>query len=507
VTPFRHSARKLLDDVFNGFNATIMTYGQTGSGKTFTMEGPDFSMKYHSTDSVQKELEKRLAIATKMNSGAETESDAKQLCSGLGQLAGLVPRLAQDLFEMVEDAARLDGCKVTVEASFVEIYCGKLYDCLNGRSEGVKMKVPHANTKNSGFSEDAEGPRLKGHMHRLCNTGEDLLAAFVEGVKNKTIAETNANPVSSRGHSVFDIRVTQERGDMNTVSSLFRICDLAGSEMSESTGEKVERRREAKFINTSLTFLGAVVMGLSKGDKFIAYREDLLTRVLEESLGGNSKTLLIVTSSPMAKDCKTTLKSLRFASTANQVRRSIVKNEGVSKKQLERAMNLKEAELRKKDEEVRALQELADDALSMKDTIARLKNKLANSHKNTEERVAKLKFEHEASQAHLTKYRSNLTKFLARISHLAHSRLTPTYSPTRCCLQEARGGAGQDAGGDGSGALGTGGFQARDHGRLPSSHQRPGGQAARCPKRQRAFGPPGSAAVGIRKQPRFLCEH
>ncbi len=339
-------------------------------------------------------------IFVKMNEGVEGTQDE------LGPLAGLVPRLARDLFEMAEDAEKMDGSKITIEASFVEIYCGKLYDCLNKRGEQVKMKAVkkvNGRKSSSGFSEDEEVPKIQGHTKRLCRNGDDLIAVFVEGVKTKTIAETNANPVSSRGHSVFDIRVTQEKGEMNTVTSLFRICDLAGSEMSESTGEKLERRQEAKFINTSLTFLGAVVMGLSKGDKFITYRSNLLTQVLEESLGGNSKTLLIVTSSPMEKDCKTTLKSLRFASTANQVRRSIVKNEGISKKQLEAQVSRKEAELRKKDEEVRALKELADDALMMKETIQRLKTKLTNNHKDTEERVNRLKQEHEEAQAQLTK--------------------------------------------------------------------------------------------------------
>lgn len=300
-------AASLLDDVFDGFNSCIITYGQTGTGKTYTMEGPGFQ------------------LAGKDTADTGTDED----------LSGIVPRLIQNIFDRVEQLTA-DGLKAEVFASFVEVYKEKLHDCLDGGSETPKIAMP---TRRNRL------PHLSGHKVVQVTECAELLQLYRTGVKERVVYATNANPVSSRGHGVFDIHLTITAGVTSTHSSLFRLVDLAGSEQAENTGDDAGRKAEAKFINTSLTALGSVVTALAKNVKTIHYRTSLLTRVLEECLGGNSKSLLLVTGKSIAPAVKSTLNSLRFAAVATAVRGAFHKNVTVTKKQLQAGLLAKEREL------------------------------------------------------------------------------------------------------------------------------------------------------------------
>lgn len=314
----------LLDDVFNGYNCTLLTYGQTGSGKSYTMEGKDF----------------------KGQPDKPGEKDDPQ--------NGIVPRLIKDIYARI--AASTDAnTSFEVEASFVEVYRGELVDCLltsASPDSKVEVRFPSQMAANSN-----QPPKLSGQTKRVCATETELRKLYKTGSKGRVVECTNANPVSSRGHGVFDISIKQTLGQTSTRTSLFRLVDLAGSEQADNTGQDAGRMREAKAINQSLAFLGGVVLGLSQGEKFINYRRDLLTRVLEESLSNGNKAILVVTGKPTSSNVKSTLNSLRFASTAAIVKGDFFKNERQTRAQLEQGIFERDHKLHENSKELASLKE------------------------------------------------------------------------------------------------------------------------------------------------------
>jgi len=255
---------KLLNDVLAGYNCTLLTYGQTGSGKSYTMEGKNF-----------KDL-------PDLKEGEELDPQS-----------GVVPRLIEDIYNRltIEQKANPEF-SFSVSASYVEVYRGDLVDCLipkeassggagwgagdgstGAKQSKVEVRFPDAAAKAT--------PRLCGHTVVNVADKAALRKVYQKGCAGRVVEATNANPVSSRGHGIFDINITQVLGLTSTRTSLFRIVDLAGSEQAENTGQDAARQREAKAINTSLAMLGGVVLGLSQNEAFINYRRDILTRVLK----------------------------------------------------------------------------------------------------------------------------------------------------------------------------------------------------------------------------------
>lgn len=343
---YQRVGAKLLNDVLSGYNCTLMTYGQTGSGKSFTMEGKNF-----------KDL-------PDLKEGEE-----------LDPMSGVVPRLIEDIFNrLLTEQKTNPEFSFTVSASYVEVYRGDLVDCLipkegaaaagwgagdgsgGGKPSKVEVRFPDAAAKAT--------PRLCGHTVVSVSDKAALRKVYQKGCGGRVVEATNANPVSSRGHGIFDINITQVLGLASTRTSLFRIVDLAGSEQAENTGQDAARQREAKAINTSLAMLGGVVLGLSQNEAFINYRRDILTRVLEESLGKGNKAILVVTGKPTMNNVKSTLNSLRFASTASFVQGDFFKNEKQTYAQLERGIFDRDALLKAKDDEIRELQDKMSKLLS-----------------------------------------------------------------------------------------------------------------------------------------------
>lgn len=378
---------KLLNDVLAGYNCTLMTYGQTGSGKSFTMEGKNF----------------------------KDQPDLKE-GEELDPMSGVVPRLIEDIFKrLVAEQQANPEFSFTVSASYVEVYRGDLVDCLipkeaaagagwgagdgaSGKQSKVEVRFPDAAAKAT--------PRLCGHTIVNCPDRATLRKIYQKGCAGRVVEATNANPVSSRGHGIFDINITQILGLTSTRTSLFRIVDLAGSEQAENTGQDAARQREAKAINTSLAMLGGVVLGLSQNEAFINYRRDILTRVLEESLGKGNKAILVVTGKPTMNNVKSTLNSLRFASTASFVQGDLFKNEKQTYAQLERGIFDRDALLKAKDDEIRELQAkmaklLADlsegggaggeDAGKLKTALAELQGELLAVQDKAEQRETELR--------------------------------------------------------------------------------------------------------------------
>ena len=279
--------------VAKGYNATILAYGQTGSGKSYSMFGP---------------------------SGWDGESQ------------GIIPRAVAGLFGLLEGKPQ-----VTVYASFVQIYREQIYDMLRDPRRSAPLEIHEEEGENtttfvSGLSEYA------------VRSARDCLALVVAGEENRAVRETQMNTASSRSHSIFTLLVEQRSVDENgerTVRAKFNMVDLAGSEKWDLRQNMVEDRvAEMTRINLSLHTLGKCISALSKISKLqrknepekaalvhVPYRESKLTRLLQDSLGGNSLTRLIANLSP-ARDCvEESVSTLRFADRARSVVVSVRRNE------------------------------------------------------------------------------------------------------------------------------------------------------------------------------------
>ncbi|GLC37409.1 hypothetical protein PLESTM_000580500 [Pleodorina starrii] len=256
----------LITSVLDGFNVAIMAYGQTGSGKTFTMEGPEGN-------------------------------------------PGVNLRALADLFKLAEERSAV--FTTTFSASVLEIYNEQIYDLLvSGAQDGDKLDVKQG-------SDGMYVPGLK--LEEVHNMGE-VTAMISRGKSNRSTFATNMNEHSSRSHLVLSVYV-------NCVSKLngtalrgkLHLIDLAGSERLSRTGAQGDRLKEAQAINKSLSALGDVIQALQQRNAHIPYRNSKLTRLLEDSLGGNSKCVMIVNVSPAAENVSETKCSLEFASRARKV--------------------------------------------------------------------------------------------------------------------------------------------------------------------------------------------
>ena len=281
---FDYSIRNTVDDVLAGYNGTVFAYGQTGSGKTFTMMGADIE-----------------------------DDEAK----------GIIPRIVEQIFNRIMQS---DGSiEFTVKVSYMEIYMEKIRDLL----------VPH--NDNLPIHEDKQrGVYVKGlHEFYVANVGE-VYMILDKGGQSRAVAATNMNQESSRSHSIFVIEVTQKNMESGTARSgrLF-LVDLAGSEKVGKTGASGQTLEEAKKINRSLSSLGNVINALTDSKStHIPYRDSKLTRILQESLGGNSRTTLIVNCSPSSYNDAETLSTLRFGERAKTIKQKAKINEELSPAQL-----------------------------------------------------------------------------------------------------------------------------------------------------------------------------
>ncbi|XP_052250414.1 kinesin-like protein KIF13B isoform X2 [Dreissena polymorpha] len=314
----------VLQGAFEGYNGCIFAYGQTGSGKSYTMMGT---------------------------------ADDK----------GIIPRLCDALFERI---VRLENesTAIKVEVSYMEIYNEKVHDLLDLKGHKQNLKVREHNIL---------GPYVDGLSTLLVTSFQDINNLMSEGNKSRTVAATNMNSESSRSHAVFNIIVTQTLTDLKTsvsgekVSKL-SLVDLAGSERAQKTGAMGDRLREGSNINKSLTTLGLVISALAESgknkNKFVPYRDSVLTWLLKDNLGGNSKTVMVATISPAADNYEETLSTLRYADRAKHIVNHAVVNEDPNARIIR--------ELR---EEVELLQKELKEAQSLK--APDLKEKLEESEK------------------------------------------------------------------------------------------------------------------------------
>ncbi|KAM9778287.1 kinesin-like protein KIF13B isoform 2-T2 [Syngnathus typhle] len=327
---FQCLGESLLDNAFMGYNACIFAYGQTGSGKSYTMMG-----------------------------------SAEQ--------PGLIPRLCSSLFSRTMQEAR-EGESFTVEVSYMEIYNEKVRDLLDPKGNRQALRVREHNVL---------GPYVDGLSRLAVASYKDVESLMSEGNKSRTVASTNMNEESSRSHAVFNIILTHTLMDLQSGTrgekvSKLSLVDLAGSERAAKTGAAGERLKEGSNINKSLSTLGLVISALAdqgagrNRSKFVPYRDSVLTWLLKDSLGGNSRTAMVATISPAADNYDETLSTLRYADRAKSIVNHAVVNEDPNARIIR--------ELR---EEVEKLKEQLTEAESMK--APELKERLEESEKLIQE--------------------------------------------------------------------------------------------------------------------------
>ncbi|XP_058540812.1 kinesin-like protein KIF16B isoform X1 [Neofelis nebulosa] len=273
----------VVKSAFEGYNACVFAYGQTGSGKSYTMMG---------------------------NSGD----------------SGLIPRICEGLFSQINETTRWDEASFRTEVSYLEIYNERVRDLLRRKSSKTFNLRVREHPKEGPYVED-----LSKHLVQNYGDVEELMDA---GNINRTTAATGMNDVSSRSHAIFTIKFTQAKFDSEmpceTVSKI-HLVDLAGSERADATGATGVRLKEGGNINKSLVTLGNVISALAdlsqdaanplvkKKQVFVPYRDSVLTWLLKDSLGGNSKTIMIATISPADVNYGETLSTLRYANRAKNI--------------------------------------------------------------------------------------------------------------------------------------------------------------------------------------------
>ncbi|XP_072540178.1 kinesin-like protein KIF1A isoform X3 [Salminus brasiliensis] len=291
---YRDIGEEMLLHAFEGYNVCIFAYGQTGAGKSYTMMG-------------------------------KQEKDQQ----------GIIPLLCEDLFTKINDSNNDNSMSYSVEVSYMEIYCERVRDLLNPKNKGNLRVREHP----------LLGPYVEDLSKLAVTSYNDIQDLMDSGNKARTVAATNMNETSSRSHAVFNIIFTQKRHDAETDNtsekvSKISLVDLAGSERADSTGAKGTRLKEGANINKSLTTLGKVISALAEVDSgsnknkkkkkvesFIPYRDSVLTWLLRENLGGNSRTAMVAALSPADINYDETLSTLRYADRAKQIRCNAVINE------------------------------------------------------------------------------------------------------------------------------------------------------------------------------------
>lgn len=281
---FDYSIKPTVDDILNGYNGTVFAYGQTGAGKSYTMMGTSI------------------------------EDDSGK---------GITPRIVEQIFTSILSSP--PTIEYTVRVSYMEIYMERIRDLLAPQNDNLPV-----------HEEKNRGVYVKGLLEIYVSSVEEVFEVMKRGGNARAVAATNMNQESSRSHSIFVITVTQKNLETGSMKSgqLF-LVDLAGSEKVGKTGASGQTLEEAKKINKSLSALGMVINALTDGkSSHIPYRDSKLTRILQESLGGNSRTTLIINCSPSSYNDAETLSTLRFGMRAKSIKNKAKVNAELSPAEL-----------------------------------------------------------------------------------------------------------------------------------------------------------------------------
>ncbi|XP_059181719.1 kinesin-like protein KIF21A isoform X2 [Centropristis striata] len=321
---YTHCTESLIEGCFEGYNATIFAYGQTGSGKTYTM-----------------------------GTGFDVNIEEYEL--------GIIPRAVNHLFRGIEDrrqAATEQGKPVPefkINAQFLELYNEEVLDLFD-TTRDIEARKQRSNIK---IHEDANGGIYTvGVTTRTVTTAAEMMQCLKLGALSRTTASTQMNAQSSRSHAIFTIHLCQVRvcspdnddnvtdnrlandseiNEFETLTAKFHFVDLAGSERLKRTGATGDRAKEGISINCGLLALGNVISALgdrSKRSTHVPYRDSKLTRLLQDSLGGNSQTVMIACVSPSDRDFMETLNTLKYANRARNIKNKVMVNQDKASQQI-----------------------------------------------------------------------------------------------------------------------------------------------------------------------------
>ena len=287
------TAKQAVQSVLEGYNSTIFCYGQTGTGKTYTMEGFTYESKNPNR--------------------------------------GIIQRTIQDIFNFIETTSD-ENTKFIIRCSFLQIYNENISDLLKSDKKNLQIR-----------EDKKKGIYVDLLSEWAVRSPLDLYALLRRGGGTRTTSATYMNDVSSRSHAVFQITVEQMTTDIEIKDNKAQIkvgklnlVDLAGSERIRITGTRGQQLEESKKINKSLSCLGNVINALTdkKGKNYIPYRDSKLTRLLQDSLGGNCKTTMIATISPSEDAFSESLSTLYFAQRAKKIKNRPIINEDVNNRAL-----------------------------------------------------------------------------------------------------------------------------------------------------------------------------
>uniref|UniRef100_A0ACD6A7U1 Uncharacterized protein n=1 Tax=Avena sativa TaxID=4498 RepID=A0ACD6A7U1_AVESA len=291
---FKVAGVPMVENCMAGYNSCMFAYGQTGSGKTHTMLGD-------------------IENGTRRNN----------------ENCGMTPRVFEHLFLRIQKEKEIRGdekLSFTCKCSFLEIYNEQILDLLNPNATNLQLR------------EDVKrGMHVENLTEHEVSNAREAMQQLIEGAANRKVASTNMNRASSRSHSVFTCLIEskwESQGIKHHRFSHLNLVDLAGSERQKSSGAEGERLKEASNINKSLSTLGHVITSLiavsNKKSQHVPYRDSKLTFLLQDSLGGNSKTTIIANISPASCCAAETLSTLKFAQRAKHIRNNAIINEDAS---------------------------------------------------------------------------------------------------------------------------------------------------------------------------------
>lgn len=324
---YNATARTIVDGVLEGYNGTIVAYGQTGTGKTFSMEG-------------QREPP---------------------------ELRGIIPQSFEHIFATIAESSATT--KYLIRASYLEVYNEDIRDLLNPKTQArleIREQKPKDGSARPATGDDGPPPvYVKDLTSIVIKNIQEMEKLMAIGNKNRSIASTAMNDRSSRSHCIFTITIerselpkSSEDDQTAPAQEIIRVgklhlVDLAGSERQDKTHATGDRLKEANKINLSLSVLGNVISALVEGGRngHVPYRDSKLTRLLQDSLGGNSRTVMLATVGPHHSSLDETLSTLRYANRAKNIQNKPHINQ-----------DPKDALIREFQEEIRRLKKQLEDA-------------------------------------------------------------------------------------------------------------------------------------------------
>ena len=348
---YERSAKDAVLSTLKGYNAAILAYGQTGTGKTYTMEGDPLARREIATaarNDASSKNKRTKNIHAELNgpSSSVGQEDAT------GSERGIIPRAIEDIFGYITDDTSTES-KYLVRASYVQIYNEVVSDLLKPDRTNLTIR-----------EDKKRGVYVEGLSEWVVKTPDEIYGLMERGASQRATGSTRMNELSSRSHAVFIIIVENARFEVDESSASgelrqsFRVgklnlVDLAGSERVRLTGATGVRLEESKKINQSLSALGNVIKALTEpnGRSHVPYRDSKLTRVLEDSLGGNCKTTMMAMISPALEAFAESLSTIKFANRAKHIKNTARVNEDLDQKSL----------LRKYERELRRLRQELDE--------------------------------------------------------------------------------------------------------------------------------------------------